>query len=304
MKPAPHLSRIRLLLLLCAGALPLVATACAAPNAGWQRVGGPLYTISGMAYAGADGRRGAQFVVVHDNKKPDEPHVGALILGNGPVEYRRLRWPAGATAPVDLESISAIPDAPDRYLALESSGRVFHLRYDGARLDVLHVSKLPDVPPGANFEGVSVQKLDGQLVVAWGHRGDGKQPGRLFWGTYDLPADAITRQGAADVFVPYPHGHGTRHLADLRVDPGGIVWVSATSDPGDEGPFNSAVYAIGTLNSTGGTIGFRPDPSPTRLWVFRHKVEAIELVPGRHGRIYFGSDDEHLGGWVQAGGEP
>jgi hypothetical protein len=37
------------------------------------------------------------------------------------------------------------------------------------------------------------------------------------------------------------------------------------------------------------------------LWTFPKKVEAIELVPGPGGHIYFGSDDEKQGGWVCRG---
>lgn len=280
----------------------MFAAACASPVGGWQRVGGPLYTVSGMAFTGAEGRGATPFLVVHDNKKPDEPRVGELAVGAGPPRYRHLRWPAGATLPVDLESVSGIPDAPGRFLALESSGRLFHLRYDGRRLDVLHVSKLPDVRPGANLEGLSVQKLGGRLIVVWADRGDGQQPGRVFWGAYDLPADAVAKWGEAEIVVPYPRGGGTRHVADLRVDAGGVVWVSACKDPGDEGPFHSAVYAIGTLLTDANAVRFHPNPSPARLWTFGHKVEAIELVPGRRGGVFFGADDEKKGGWVYPSG--
>jgi hypothetical protein len=295
---------VRAVLLLCVAALPFLATACAAPAAaGWQRVGGPLYTVSGLAFTGTGGRGDSRFLVVHDNKEPGEPHLGELTLGAGPLRYRHLRWPRGETPPVDLESVSAIPDAPGRFLALESRGRLFHLRFDGGAPDVLHVSNLPGVAPGARFEGLSVQKLGGRLIIVWAHRGDGKHPGRIFWGDYNPVEDAVTQQGEAEIVVPYPRGAGTRHVSDLRVDPAGILWVSACKGVGNEGPFHSAVYAIGTLETDADAIRFHINPMPTRLWTFGHKVEAIELVPGRRGGVFFGADDEKKGGWVyQAGG--
>ena len=296
------LRRSPLLLLL---SLPFLGTACTPAPAGWLKVGGPLYNIGGMAYAGEDAVRGGeQFIVVHDNKKPDEPHVGLVTLRRSKARYRKLRWPAEtAAAPVDLEAVSAVPDAPGRFLALESSGRLFHLRYAGGDvLEVLHVSRLPGAPPGANFEGFCALKMDGRLVAAWAHRGQGDQPAVLFWGGYDLPADTIAAQGSAEIRVPFPGGANARPISDLRVDPGGTVWISSANDPGDDGPFESAVYAAGTLTDAGGGLyRFHPNPTPTRLWTFPKKVEAIELLPGPGGHVYFGSDDEKQGGWVYRG---
>ena len=292
----------RRLAFLPALSLALLTGACASEQPGWRQAGGPLHNVSGMAYVGIDPERGGeQFLVVHDNKKPAEPHAGIVTLRTGKARYTRLRWPEAAGVPVDLEAISPVPDAPGRFLALESGGRLFHVRFaTGDAFEVLNRSKLPEVPDGANFEGLAVQKLGGRLVIVWGHRGDGKkEPGVLHWGTYDLPDDAVTKQGSASVLVPFPRGKNTRHITDLRIDPGGTVWAGAASDPGDDGPFESAVYAIGALaDDGGGNFRFQPNASPTRLWKFRRKVEALELVPGRRGGVYFGSDDEKGGGWV------
>ena len=305
MLPTHRLRPGSLLPLLC---LPLLV-GCAADEGSWRKVGGPLYTISGMAYVSEDAEHGGErFFVVHDNKKPDEPHVGVVTLRGSKARYTALHWPtgtagAGVAPPVDLEAVTSIPDAPHRFLAMESSGRLFHLRHaSGEALEVLHVSRLPPVPPGSNLEAFCVEKIDGRLVALWSHRGDGAQPAVLYWGSYDLPGDAITMQGSAEVVVPYPRGATTRHITDLRLDPGGTVLAGAASDPGDDGPFRSAVYAIGTLSDYGGgTYRFHPNPNPTRLWTFDHKVEAIELLPGAGGHVYFGADVETKGGWVYRG---
>src|SRR2546421_7038473 len=79
------------------------ATGCSSAPPGWMKVGGPLYNIGGMAYAGEDAvRGGGQFLVVHDNKKPDEPHVGLVTLRRGKTRYQKIPRPAGgAPAPAD-----------------------------------------------------------------------------------------------------------------------------------------------------------------------------------------------------------
>src|SRR4051812_6011441 len=228
----PASASLRRFALLVVSSLLLFATGCGSAPPGWMKVGGPLYNVGGMAYAGEDpGRGGEQFVVVHDNKKPDEPHIGLVTLRGDKARYRKLRWPAGgggAAAPGDLESVTSVPDAPGRFLALESSGRLFHVRYAGGdAVEVLHVTRLPDVSRGANFEGFCVQKIDGRLIAAWAHRGQGDQPAVLSWGAYDLPNDAMTKQGSAEIRVPFPRGKDARPISDLRVDPGGTVWVAS-----------------------------------------------------------------------------
>jgi hypothetical protein len=290
--------------------LPMLTAACSPSTHGWQQVGGPLRNVSGMALVGqgADevGPTRVEFLVVHDNKAPDEPHVGAVVFSyeNG-VQYRRLAWPRRVEPPVDLEAICPLPGTPGSYLALTSRGRLLHLRYGGSRsdepLEVLHESTLPGLEKNPNLEGFAVQSLGGRSVAIWAERGDGDKPGTLYWGTYDDVADAVTLRGQADVAVPYPSGRNTRHVTDLRLDGAGTVWAASASDPGDNGPFESAVYAVGTIQVRGDAVEFRQNPELTRLWSFPRKVEALEFQPGADGRVYFGADDESAGGWLYVG---
>jgi len=293
--------------------VPLLAAGCATgPRQGWQKVGGPLQNVSGMAFVGADGSSESQpveFLVVHDNKQPDEPHVASVLFGYATgVSYRRLAWPENVPPPVDLEAICPLPETPGSFLALTSAGRLLHLRYHGRRaaeaLEVLHESILPGLEQHPNLEGVAVQTLGDKTVALWAERGDGHKPATLYWGIYDAVADTVTPQGKAQVAVPYPSGRNTRHITDLRLDGGGVVWGAAASDPGDQGPFESAVYALGSLHLEGDRIVFQPNHAPTRLWTARRKIEAIEFVPGAAGRVYFGSDDESAGGWLNVGRGP
>ena len=291
--------------------VPLLAAGCATgPRQGWQKVGGPPQNVSGMAFVGTNSSSGAgpvEFLVVHDNKRPDEPHVSSVFFSYATgVSYRRLAWPENVAPPVDLESICPLPETPGSFLALTSAGRLLHLRYHGRgagaeALEVLHESILPGLEQHPNLEGIAVQTFGGKTVAVWAERGDGDKPATLYWGAYDAVADTVTPQGRATVSVPYPSGRNTRHVTDLRLDGGGVVWGTAASDPGDEGPFESAVYALGSIHLEGDRIVFQPDRAPTRLWTARRKIEAIEFVPGRDGRVYFGSDDESAGGWLYVG---
>ena len=298
------MSRPRFLLafLPCAVAASLVA--CSSPAKRWQQVGGPLRNVSGMALVDTgDASPGVEFLVVHDNKAPAEPHIGAVVYGGQKgLQYRALTWPANSATPVDLEAICALTGKPGSYLALTSAGRLLHLRFTGRRaLEVVHESTLPGLEQRANIEAFAVQKIGTRTVAVWAERGDGQKPATLYWGTYNEVSGSVTLEDQVTVRVPYPSGHNTRHVTDLQLDGAGVVWSAAAIDPGNKGPFVSAVYAIGTVRVEGESVKFQPNRRPTRLWTFARKVEALELRPGADGRMYFGSDDEDAGGWLYVG---
>jgi hypothetical protein len=294
--------RSRFWVAVCFSALMAVLSASRPGSAAeWIKVGeGKLRGISGIALLSRQAER-TDFLVVHDNKDAGEPRLGVLIASPARVEYRVLAWPGDGNPPVDLEAISSVPGEPGNFLAVTSRGQVFRLAVSGTEVTILGDFLLPDLPPQANIEGFSVQKLGFRLVAAWGHRGSGLSCGRLFWGWLDLPNKSITDVSTADIAVPFPSPSdpNTRHITDLKLDSNGVLWASATNDPGDSGPFISAVYTLGALSAPEArTIRFEPNPDLTRLWVFPKKVEGLELVPGPSGAIAFGSDDEDDGGWI------
>jgi hypothetical protein len=161
---------------------------------------------------------------------------------------------------------------------------------------VLKVYNLPDSPGANSYEGVALTTAPGGtgLTLAWGYRGDGAKPGVLYWQRFSPDSGPTGPVQSAEIRVPYPTTN-VRHLADLRIDPVGIVYVVGAADPGDDGPFSSALYAIGTL----GEKGFTPNADPTVLRRFPHrKIEAFEMLPGADGGFIFGTDDESLGTWI------
>jgi hypothetical protein len=100
------------------------------------------------------------------------------------------------------------------------------------------------------------------------------------------------------VQVPSPIS-AVRHISDLKVDPVGILFITSAADNGDDGPFESVVYVAGAFEMRDRKITFQQNSQLVPLSRFNyHKVEAIELVPGRDGGVIVGSDDENMGSSV------
>ncbi len=114
----------------------------------------------------------------------------------------------------------------------------------------------------------------------------------------------IVLTGSANLKVPFPSAN-VRHISDIKVDSAGVVFISAASDPGDEGPFQSAVYIAGSLGYSGNKIVFKQNPQLVPLYRTNyHKIEALELVTGAEGGVIVGTDDENFGSSVYiVGGE-
>jgi hypothetical protein len=85
-----------------------------------------------------------------------------------------------------------------------------------------------------------------------------------------------------------------RQVSDLKVVAGRLV-IASTSDPGNDGPFTSALYDVGTVTVSAGKAVLQLAP-PASLGQFPgHKVEGI-ACSGTTGIL--GSDDEKGGGWI------
>ena len=264
----------------------------------WRPVGGSRNaTISGIALV-EQGKDQATFLVVHDNKKKDQLRISLITInGTSALKLDPLKW-SGDEIPVDLEAATAVPNAPNEFLVLASEGRVFHIALDRTAnsVNLLRSLDLPSKPKDADFEGFAVQLIENKLVAVWADRGATERPATLFWGKIDISKGTFSSIASAEFRVPFPLSD-VRHVSDIKVDTTGAVFVTAASDPGDEGPFSSALYYAGVVKTAdAGAISFLPSKELTRLYSFRYnKVEAFDLLPGPAGGIVFGSDDEDLG---------
>lgn len=290
----------------------LVSFAMAAePVAGpqWLAVkSGKHSGISGMARLEGDGNR-PSFLVVHDNKKPDQARFAvvnvALGTQDGPIPvhttvlYVPLAWPANAAPPVDLEALTPVPGTPDTFLALASAGDVSEVKLvlKEQRIEVVSSFRLPGIRQNDNYEGIALYPVGGKLMAAWGHRGEGASPGILHWGFIQLPGGTITETGSSEIVVPWPEGANLRHISDIVIDQQGNVYVSAASDAGDDGPFNGAIYKVGSFAAVPeGKVSFQKLEKPTELNRSQgYKIEGLVLMPGATPIFAAGTDDENKG---------
>ena len=263
---------------------------------GWTTIGrAQTMNISGLARIGAPGAGGSAYLIVHDNKLPGEARLALLTLGATP-EYSVLPWPAGYALPFDLEAVSPIPGEPELFLALASGGTASLLEIVGDAVELRGAFTLPARPGLPNFEGLTVQRIDGRLVAAWGHRGAGAEAGQVFWGELDLDTPAVRDVEVVEFRVPFPRPDDptTRHISDMRLSRTGQLWISAASDPGNAGPFSSAVFEAGRFGVRDGMIRFDGQANLRAAGTYDRKIEAIELTDDET-QLVLGTDDELSG---------
>ncbi|HIK32767.1 MAG TPA: hypothetical protein IGS17_13260 [Oscillatoriales cyanobacterium M59_W2019_021] len=266
----------------------------------WMQVrSGKAYGISGMAWIDRHGDT-PNLAIVHDNKTEDLDRLAIVSLPpHEQPQYYPIPWSDDTEFPVDLEGLVAVPDDSFRFMALESQGRVFDFRLDPDRrtIETIQTFDLPDIPDNSNFEGFALTRIRDQLIAVWAHRGEGEDPGVLYWGEFNLDRGEIGLRGRQEVRVPQPPGN-PRHISDIKIDRAGRVWISSATDPGDDGPFDSAIYTIGRFEVKDETIALDPFPSLTPIAAYEgHKIEAIEILPDD--RSIIGTDDENAGGFIR-----
>ncbi|MBL7994457.1 hypothetical protein JNM05_03720 [bacterium] len=266
----------------------------------WKLVKGTMLCgIGGIALISHTGKQ-TQYIAVHDAKQPGERRLAIITdeTGKTPI-YESIAWP-DSNPPIDAEAISAIPGMENDFVVMASGGKLFHMIFDpqSKTVRVIHTFFLPSIPPGSNFEGFSLRNINGILLAVWAHRGQGAEPARLFWSIFDPSNYTFTSIRSDTLMVPWPK-KGVRHVADLKVGPLGVLYIVASSDLGNNGPFESAFYVAGDFRAWNKEILFRKNHVMYRIMQFYdHKIEAIEFVPGPGGGIVFGSDDENLGGSI------
>ena len=112
----------------------------------------------------------------------------------------------------------------------------------------------------------------------------------------DLNARTITSLDSIEITIDWPK-ENVRHISDLKISPSGDCWISSGSDPGDDGPFSSAVYYIGRFEVEKNQVSFyRVLSSDPAFKIPSKKVEAIELIERG---IVIATDDENFGGYVK-----
>ncbi|MBD2291938.1 hypothetical protein H6G06_00205 [Anabaena sphaerica FACHB-251] len=268
--------------------------------------GGIPFGISGIALIEKQSNK-LDFLIVHDNKKPNQGRLAIIsIQGKKQTEYFPLNWQNKIKSPNDLEALTSIPETNNSdFIALSSAGKAYHLNlgFKNKTISIIKEFDLPEIAKNSNFESFSLQKIDNKLMAIWGHRGEGEEPAKIYWGILNLAKYQITLAGTANFKVPFPDGN-VRHISDIKIDNAGIVYITSASDNGDDGPFESAVYVAGYLSLNDNKIQWRPNQQLFPIYRDKyHKIEGLEIVPGAAGGIIVGTDDENMGASIYMIGE-
>jgi hypothetical protein len=188
--------------------------------------------------------------------------------------------------------LAAVPGSADQYVALSSAGRGYVLALGAASVTVQRTFAVPRGT--ANIESFALAPVGNLIVSAWATRGSATTPAKVFAATFTPSTAAFGRVSTGKVTVPYPTA-SVRQIADLAIVDGRIV-SSATSDPGANGPFASALYDLGSLSVAAGRARLTLQ-TPLSLGRFDgHKIEAIACA-GASGVL--ASDDEKRGAAVR-----
>jgi len=270
-----------------AAALSVGLVASSAPAVGettWTRVGtGINQGISGIAPAASG------WVVVRDNKLSGQNRVARLSDAN---VVKNLTWPG--SAPSDLEAIDAVPLQSNRFAVVTSNGTGRIISVSGTSMTVVRSFTLP--AGKVENESFALARVGTSTVAVWANRGSTTTAGRLFAATFNPSTGAFGQVAQASVTVPFPTTN-VRPISDAKVMPDRRIVISSASDRGDNGPFDAALYAVGTVSVTAGRAQLA-GVTPVSLGTYpSHKVEAIACK--ETGGI-LGTDDENLGGWVAA----
>jgi hypothetical protein len=249
--------------------------------------------ISGVAVIDSN-----HFLVVHDNKKPDQPRLNILSWQKDQKPtLTPLNW-CDQNFPIDLEAITAIPGYKNDYLVLESKGKVTRIQLEANNTSCKTIGQidLPTATAESNMEGLALHCVKKQCLLAWAERGDDKTPAKLSWSAFNVEQTSLekSKAGSFDFKAPYPE-NDLRSISDVAIDNKGIVWVSATSDPGDDGFFKSALYKIGSFTKKNDWTPLKK-PSPYIKYETENiKIESLVFTPSG---LVMVTDDENKGAKV------
>ncbi len=144
------------------------------------------------------------------------------------------------------------------------------------------------------IEGLAFTRSGSTTIAVWSTCGSSSAPATVYAATFVPSTGVFGQVASAKVTVPYPT-ENARQISDLTLVGTQLV-TSSASDPGANGPFNSAMYRIGTVGFDGARAVLTM-LAPQSLGTFPgHKIEGI-ACSGTTGLV--GSDDERQGGWAR-----
>jgi len=241
-------------------------------------------TISGMATF----KNG--YIVVHDNKTPDQPYVSYI---DDKYNFKKINWDRKSknVFPFDLEGLTRIPLYLNQFILMESSGKCFRVKVDpeNLKMSLVEAFRLPFVTKEHNLEGIELQLISGVYFIVYGDRGSDNRPSTLFTGKYNVETNKVSDVSSFIISFPKPKTN-KRNIADLAIDKSNNLWAAATSDPGDIGPFQTFIYKVGSFSNSGDLIIKKP--LFPKLFFKGQKVEALMVSDNL---LYMMTDNESFG---------
>ncbi len=269
--------------------------------------------FSGMATFGPHA-----LLVVSDAKgdSPD-PRVGILSLsGKAPVVLPVAVDDWRGKPASDLEACCPVPGSPTEFLLAESGwfknggGRVFLLKVshdpDRGWVGVVGAVCRPFPAPadGSTSSSLQVEGMgavatpEGRRLLVLGLRGGPEAAGRLVWGYLEGEDFRTLGQREFSLHGEVPDGRSCGDLQLVADSDGYRILSVAATDPGDLGPFRSAVCEVGRLTFSPSGPDIRTT-APRVLWRLEGlKVEALAPSPRflEGSTFCIGTDDEKYGG--------
>ena len=241
----------------------------------------PEFTISGVAQFNNG------YIVVHDNKRKDQPRVSFINKNN---EIKQITWPKNKL-PFDLEGVGRLPGFEDQFIMMESSGICYRVFIEPIHysITIINVFKLPNIKNYMNLEGLSIFEVDSKYIIVYGDRGSMIRQSVLLIARYDPSIDFVSDIETYTINLPEPKQH-KRNIADLTIDDRNILWTSATSDPGDNGPFETMLYEIGEFNLAGDFTPYKIDKP-----LFSFPGQKVEAMVFEEPYIILMTDNENFG---------
>jgi|TARA_B110000483_G_scaffold11687_1_gene13454 hypothetical protein len=236
------------------------------------------------------------FIIVHDNKKANQARVSMLDQKNNLI---LLGWPE-LKLPFDLEAIHLIPGTKNEFLIMESRGYCYRISINSKTniIEILNKFKLPKLTKKMNLEGLALHKYSNSkndlIKIIYGDRGSNTRESTLFVGNYDFVKGIVTNIELFQFSVKEPVSH-RRNISDLAIDKNNNLWCSATSDPSNDGPFETKLYIIGRLNNNG-YFNMKKNLIVARS-IDKQKIEAITF---HKSRLLLMTDNEKKGSTVNS----
>ena len=236
------------------------------------------------------------FIIVHDNKRANQARISMLDQKNNLI---LLDWPE-LKLPFDLEAIHLIPGTKNEFLIMESRGYCYKISINSKTniIDILNKFKLPKLTKKMNLEGLALYKYSNSkndlIKIIYGDRGSNTRESTLFIGNYDFVNGIVTNVELFQFSVKEPVSH-RRNISDLAVDKNNNLWCSATSDPSNDGPFETKLYILGQLNNNG-YFNKRKNLLVSRS-IDKQKVEAMTF---HKNRLILMTDNEKKGSSVNS----